>query len=120
MGLPAPTAVAAALGSAYAGVTSVVAELDDPELLLPTGCRGWTVSDLLLHLSLDPQRALVAFATPAGGPPDADFFSYFRSFPGAGDATAALAHAQWVRRTAAAFRSEEHTSELQSRRDLVC
>ncbi|GAA3349771.1 maleylpyruvate isomerase N-terminal domain-containing protein [Amorphoplanes nipponensis] len=103
MGLPAPAALVAALNAAYAGVTSVVRDLDDLDLLLPSGCRGWTVADLLLHLSLDPQRALVALATPAAGPPDTDFVTYFRSFPGSGDAAAALAHAQWVRRTAAAF-----------------
>jgi uncharacterized protein (TIGR03083 family) len=103
MGLPPPAALAAALRAAYAGVTAVVAELDDLDLLLPSGCRGWTVCDLLLHLSLDPQRALVALATPATGPPDVDYVSYFRSFPGSGDADAAIAHAQWTRRTAAAF-----------------
>lgn len=103
MGLPAPAALATALHAAYAGVTAVVSDLDDFDLLLPSGCRGWTVCDLLLHLSLDPQRALIALATPAGGPADVDFVSYFRSFPGAGDAAAAMAHAQWVRRTAAAY-----------------
>jgi uncharacterized protein (TIGR03083 family) len=100
MGLSAPVA---ALRAAYAGVTAVVSDLEDDDLLLPSGCRGWTVCDLLLHLSLDPQRALVAFATPAGGPADVDFISYFRAFPGSGDAAAAMAHAQWVRRTSAAF-----------------
>ncbi|MGW4941001.1 maleylpyruvate isomerase N-terminal domain-containing protein [Actinoplanes sp. NPDC004185] len=102
MGLPAPAALAEALTAAYADVTAVVRDLDDFDLLLPSGCRGWTICDLLLHLSLDPQRALVAFATPADGPPDTDFVTYFRSFPGAGE-TGAIAHAQWVRRTAAAF-----------------
>jgi uncharacterized protein (TIGR03083 family) len=105
MGLPAPAALTAALHAAYAGVTAVVGDLDDFDLLLPSGCRGWTICDLLLHLSLDPQRALVAFATPAAGSPDADYVTYFRSFPGAGNASAAVAHAQWVRRTAAAFSS---------------
>src|SRR6188768_3913001 len=103
MELPAPAALTAALRTAYAGVTAVVSDLDDLDLLLPSGCRGWTVCDLLAHLSLDPQRALIALATPADGPPDVDFVSYFRSFPGSGDAAAAVAHAQWVRRTAAAF-----------------
>ena len=102
MGLPAPDTVAAALTAAYAGVTTVVRDLDDFDLLLPSGCRGWTVCDLLLHLSLDPQRALVAFATPADGPADTDYVTYFRSFPGAGESSA-IAHAQWVRRTASAF-----------------
>jgi uncharacterized protein (TIGR03083 family) len=93
----------AALDAAYAGVTAVVRDLDDYDLLLPSGCRGWTVCDLLLHLTLDPQRALVALATPADGPADVDFISYFRAYPGAGDVSAAVAHAQWVRRTASAF-----------------
>ena len=100
MALPQPAALATALTAAYAGPTAVVGELDDYDLLLPSGCRGWTVCDLLLHLSLDPQRALVALATPAAGPPDVDFISYFRAIPGSGDA---IPHAQWVRRTAAAF-----------------
>jgi uncharacterized protein (TIGR03083 family) len=112
MGLPAPTALAAALHAAYAGLTSVVDDLDDFDLLLPTGCRGWTISDLLLHLTLDPQRALVALATPAAGPPDTDFVSYFRSFPGSGVAAEAVAHAQWVRRTAAAFGRPKSIVEL--------
>lgn len=103
MGLPAPAVVTEALRNAYAGVTAVVAGLDDSALLVPSGCRGWTVCDLLLHLTLDPQRALIALATPADGPPDTDFVSYFRSYPGAGDPGSALAHAQWVRRTAAAY-----------------
>ena len=103
MGLPAPAALVSALDAAYAGVTAVVTELDESDLLLPSGCHGWTICDLLLHLTLDPQRALVALHTPADGPPDADFVSYFRSFPGSGDPAAAIAHAQWVRRTAAAF-----------------
>src|SRR5690349_24260991 len=103
MGLPASAALAEALTAAYAGVTAVVRDLDDFDLLLPSGCRGWTICDLLLHLALDPQRALVALATPAAEPPDTDFVSYFRSFPGSGDAAAAVAHAQWVRRSAAAF-----------------
>jgi uncharacterized protein (TIGR03083 family) len=103
MGLPAPPALAAALHAAYAGVTAVVAELEDFDLLLPSGCRGWTICDLLQHLTLDPQRALIALNTPADGPPEADFVSYFRAYPGAGDRGAAIGHAQWVRRTAAAY-----------------
>jgi hypothetical protein len=102
MRLPEPAAVAAALDAAYAGITDVVAELDDAALLAPTGCRGWFAVDLLLHLTGDAQRALVALATPAPGPADVDFVSYWRS-PGCADAAASTEHAQWVRRTAAAF-----------------
>jgi uncharacterized protein (TIGR03083 family) len=94
---------ASALDAAYAGITAVVAELDDMELLLPTGCRGWLVADLLLHVTGDAQRALVALATPADGPADVDAISYWRDFAADGDPTATGAHAQWVRRSAAAF-----------------
>lgn len=97
-----PSAPAAALASAYAGFSDVVRPLSDLDLLLPSGCRGWSIADLTVHLSQDSQRALVTLATPADGPPDVDFTSYWRDFPG-DDLEAGLAHAQWVRRTAAAF-----------------
>ena len=102
MRLPEPAAVAAALDAAYAGITDVVADLDEAALLAPTGCRGWLAVDLLLHLTGDAQRALVALATPAPGPADVDFVSYWRA---PGDAGASAEHARWVRRTAAAFHS---------------
>jgi hypothetical protein len=98
-------AMAAALEAAYAGITTVVADLDDNGLLTPTGCHGWLVVDLLVHVTGDAQRALVALATPADGPADVDFVSYWKAFPGVGDHTAAAAHAQWIRRTAAAFQA---------------
>jgi uncharacterized protein (TIGR03083 family) len=103
MRLPAPAVVVSALDDAYSGITAIVASLDDLDLLLPSGCRGWSIADLLFHVTLDAQRALVALATPTDEPTDVDFVSYWRSFPGAGDPDAALAHGQWVRRSAAAF-----------------
>lgn len=95
--------VVSALDAAYAGITRVVADLDDRDLLLPSGCHGWSVTDLLFHVTLDAQRALVAFASPAAGTADVDSVSYWWSQPGSGDPEAALAHGQWVRRSAAAF-----------------
>jgi uncharacterized protein (TIGR03083 family) len=103
MQLPAPAVVASALEAAYSGLTGVVADLDDLDLLLPSGCRGWSIADLMLHVTLDAQRALVALATPSDATPDVDFVSYWRGFPGAGDPDASFAHGQWVRRSAAAF-----------------
>jgi hypothetical protein len=103
MPLPTTDDVVSALDHAYTGVTTLVADLDDNDLLLPSGCRGWSIADLLYHMLLDAQRALVAFATPADGPSDVDYVTYWHGFPGAGDADAALAHGQWVRRSAAAF-----------------
>jgi uncharacterized protein (TIGR03083 family) len=91
-----------ALDAAYSGITRVVADLDDRDLLLPSGCHGWSIADLLLHVTLDAQRALVAFASPAAVPADVDAIGYWRS-DSAGDRDAGLAHALWVRRSAAAF-----------------
>ncbi|MCM0674197.1 maleylpyruvate isomerase N-terminal domain-containing protein [Micromonospora phytophila] len=89
-----------ALAQAYDGITRVVADLDDADLQRPTRCRGWVVADLVFHLLCDAQRALVALASPADGPPDVDDVSYWRSFPGSGDGAR---HAWWARRSAAAF-----------------
>ena len=89
-----------ALGAAYAGITRVVEPLDDAELLLPSGCPGWSLADLLVHLTLDAQRALVTFASPVAAPPDVDAVSYGRAGTDDDDP---LAHVLWVRRSAAAF-----------------
>lgn len=90
------------LAQAYDGITRTVADLDDADLQRPTRCRGWLVADLLLHVVGDAQRALVALASPADGPPDTDDISYWRSFQ-PGDDDADSRHAWWIRRSAAAF-----------------
>ncbi|TDC80138.1 hypothetical protein E1193_18035 [Micromonospora sp. KC606] len=95
-----PIARHEALAQAYQGITDVVARLDDADLLRPTRCRGWLVADLLFHILCDAQRALVALASPADGPPDVDDVSYWRSFPPGGDHAR---RAWWARRSAAAF-----------------
>ncbi|MEU5938904.1 maleylpyruvate isomerase N-terminal domain-containing protein [Micromonospora sp. NPDC047548] len=97
-----PTGRHIALAQAYDGVIRVVADLDDADLQRPTRCHGWLVADLLFHLLCDAQRALVALASPAAGPPDTDDVSYWRSFPPGGDGDGAR-HAWCARRSAAAF-----------------
>lgn len=92
-----------ALAQAYEGITAVVAGRNDADLQRPTRCRGWLVADLLFHVLCDAQRALVALASPADGPPDVDDVSYWRTFPPGGDGDDAARHAWWVRRSAAAF-----------------
>jgi uncharacterized protein (TIGR03083 family) len=93
--------VRTAVTAAYDGITAVVADLSDADLLRPTRCRGWTVVDLLFHLVCDAQRALVALASPATGPADVDHVTYWAPFrPGADDGSA---HAWWVRRSTGAF-----------------
>ena len=90
-----------AMTASYRAVTVDVERLDEQELSCPSRCLGWTRADLLYHLLLDAQRALVTFATPAVGLADVDFVSYWAPFrPGAEGYDA---HARFVRRAAAAY-----------------
>jgi uncharacterized protein (TIGR03083 family) len=100
------TAHADNLAATYAATTRVVTGLEETNFLRPTRCRGWAICDLLFHMLLDAQRALVALATPAEGPPDVDSVAYWRSF--SNEDPSALAHARFVRISASA-----HSSPMQ-------
>ncbi|WP_344006197.1 maleylpyruvate isomerase N-terminal domain-containing protein [Nocardioides lentus] len=90
------------LAATYDGIGRVVDGLADADLARPTRAAGWTVRDLLLHLLLDAQRALVTVGSPADSAPDRDRFDYWRGFhPRRGDG--GRAHAELVRRVAAAY-----------------
>jgi len=90
--------------ASYRAVTADVERLDGQELARPSRCLGWTRADVLYHLLLDAQRALVTFATPAVGMADVDFVSYWVPFrPGAEGYDA---HARFVRRAAAAYSAD--------------
>jgi uncharacterized protein (TIGR03083 family) len=92
-----------AMVASYQAVTDDLGRLDEIALARPSGCRGWSRADLLLHLLRDAQRALVAFATPADGAADVDFVSYWAPFrPGA---EGYAEHARSVRRIASSYRS---------------
>ena len=93
-----------AMVASYRAVTDDAGKLAEDDLARPSGCRGWSRADLLFHLLLDAQRALVTFATPADGPSDVDFISYWAPFrPGA---EGYAAHARFVRRVASSYRSD--------------
>lgn len=68
------------LRAAYAPWLRLAEGLDEDTGWRPTRLPGWTVRDLMLHLSTDCQRALVALFTPAEGPADTDEVSYWRSW----------------------------------------
>jgi hypothetical protein len=90
-----------ALTEAYRAVSVVVSELAVDDWARPTRCEGWCVRDVLFHLMLDPQRALVAFATPSERAATSDLVAYWRSFrPGT---EPAARHANYVRRASAAY-----------------
>jgi hypothetical protein len=92
------------LESVYALITDAVRDPASGQLDQRTRTSEWTVRELLFHLLLDAQRALVAFATPASGPADVDNVTYWRPFrPANGDG--GRAHADFVTRAAAAYSS---------------
>ncbi|MGD0701743.1 MAG: maleylpyruvate isomerase N-terminal domain-containing protein [Trebonia sp.] len=93
-----------AVAASYQAVTADLGDLTEEDLARPSRCRGWTRADLLYHMLLDAQRALVTFATPADGVADVDFVSYWAPFRP--DAEGYDAHAGFVRRAASAYRSE--------------
>jgi uncharacterized protein (TIGR03083 family) len=96
--------VPAALAAAYRGVTAFVADLNDDGFPRATRCGGWSVQDLLFHLLLDVQRALVVLARPCADRADTDAVSYWRPY-GAAAPSAAERHAAYVRRAARAYAS---------------
>ncbi len=104
---------AALLAEVYGALTACVRDLDEEGLAASTR-TDWTVAELLFHLLLDAQRALVTLATPADEPPDTDAVSYWLDWnPAAGDGGAS--HAEFVRAAAAAYSSPrvvvEHWTE---------
>jgi uncharacterized protein (TIGR03083 family) len=98
-----------ALETGYRNITDVVTGLSESDLMRPSGCAGWAVTDVLYHQLLDAQRALVAFATPVTEPADRDDVSYWAAFaPQDGEAgdrarDEAAAHARFVRVAASAY-----------------
>lgn len=90
------------LQSVYALISDAVCDPASGQLDQGTRTSAWTVRELLFHLLLDAQRALVAFATPASGPADVDNVTYWRPYrPANGDG--GRAHAEFVTRAAAAY-----------------
>jgi len=99
-----PGRARAAMVAAYRAVTDDVSKFGAGDLARPSRCQGWSRADLLFHLLLDAQRALVTFATPAAGSPDVDFATYWAPFqPGADGYDD---HARFVRRVTSSYQSD--------------
>jgi hypothetical protein len=71
-----------ALTIAYGDLIDLARSVDDDTAWQPTGCAGWAVTDLMMHLLFDAQRGLVAMGTPASGPADRDGVTYWADFQG--------------------------------------
>lgn len=68
------------LAASYERLAAAVGGLDDAHAWAPTGCAGWAVRDLVLHLHADAVRALVAVHTPIDRPADCDATSYWAAW----------------------------------------
>lgn len=104
----------AELVEAYESVGALVDRLDDAALDGPTRCTGWSVGDVLDHLTKDAHRAAQTFAAPSLGPVDRDRLTYWRDFPPGEAAVAepeqgrrgtARQRQQWAAASAAAIAS---------------
>lgn len=95
----------AAATDAYTELNRLVMSLNETDLNRPTRCAGWVVTDVIFHLLLDAQRALVAFSSQATGTPDQDHVSYWADHARTRTAEGAAAHARFVRIAASAYPS---------------
>ena len=75
--MPSPTEL---LTATYRSLSEQVTDLRPAEAWQPSGCAGWAVLDLSLHLVDDARRGLVALATPAEGPATSDAVAYWRAW----------------------------------------
>lgn len=79
------------LTEAYRPLIAFAEQVDEPQGWTPTRLPGWTVRDMLWHLTSDGQRALVALATPSEADPDTDAVSYWTEWqPGTEGAQSGL------------------------------
>jgi len=92
-----------ALAEVYTEISSVVGLLDESDFNRPTGCAAWSVQDLLFHLLLDAQRALLTLADPSNEAIETDAVSYWERRPWDAGGVYDLAHIRYVRRSALAY-----------------
>lgn len=98
--------VATARLSAIYGTTSAFVDgLSPVAFNESTRCEGWTVKDVLFHVLLDAQRALVALATPAYQPADTTCEAFWARQTAMATSERAAGHRDFVRRAAAAYES---------------
>ncbi|MGH3487659.1 MAG: maleylpyruvate isomerase N-terminal domain-containing protein [Actinopolymorphaceae bacterium] len=94
---------AAALTDAYSELSRLAGSLDDVDFMRASRCAGWAVGDVLFHVLLDAQRALVAFGTPTREAATTDYVRYWRHWSDHRDESAAAAHARFVRVATGAY-----------------
>jgi len=84
-------------------VSHLVAGLSDAELVRWSGCTGWLVADLVVHVRAGMEEVLAQLSSPTGAPADRDRVSYWLDWPA--KASPELADVRWERVVASAFAS---------------
>ena len=69
---------AAAVVDGLRTLLGVAAELTDEDLLAASRCRGWAVGDVLVHVHLGLQEAVLGVLARTDAAPDTDAASYWR------------------------------------------
>jgi hypothetical protein len=82
-----PSNVRAVLAEELDDLRSIVAGLSDAELVRATGCQGWRVADLLVHLRLGAEDPLHGLAAPCEDPADRNYVSCWEDWPARSEVT---------------------------------
>lgn len=93
----------AAVTDAYGELDRLISGLEDADFQRSTRCAGWIMSDVIFHLLLDAQRALVAFSSQVKGGADLDQLGFWRNWTTTRTAAQDNAHARFVRIAASAY-----------------
>ncbi|MDA8312769.1 MAG: maleylpyruvate isomerase N-terminal domain-containing protein [Actinomycetota bacterium] len=72
---------ASVLGRVLDDLLGVVGGLSDAELIRPTGCEGWRVADLVVHVRMGAEGLLAGLASPSEERADRDLVSYWKDWP---------------------------------------
>jgi hypothetical protein len=91
-----PSDVQAVLAEELGDLRSIVAGLNDAEMIRETGCQGWRVADLLVHLRLGAEDVLHGLASPCEGPADRDYISCWKDWPARSEVTFSEVRLIWA------------------------
>jgi hypothetical protein len=75
---------------------SIVAGLSAAELVRATGCQGWMVADLLVHIRLGAEDLLHGLAAPCEDPADRDYISCWKDWPARSEVTFSDVRLTWA------------------------
>ncbi|MHB1533260.1 MAG: maleylpyruvate isomerase N-terminal domain-containing protein [Acidimicrobiales bacterium] len=84
------------LGDELALIGDLVRGLSDPELIRASGCEGWRVADLIVHLRMSSEAILAGLVNRTDEPADRDFVTYWRDWPPKGPPGFADVRSTWA------------------------